>query len=49
MDILPEKSYSFEASLPTVQKLQSSGGNDTFEHTCRTDEIEKKLHQNTKN
>lgn len=40
-DILPEKPYSFEASLPAVQKLQYSGGNDTFEHTSRPEEIEK--------
>lgn len=41
-DILPEKPYSFEASLPAVQKLLHSGGNYTFERTSRTDEIEKK-------
>lgn len=41
----PEKPYSFEASLPAVQKLQSSGGNDTFEHTSRAGEMggEKKV------
>lgn len=44
---MPEKPYSFEASLPAVQKLQSSGGNDTFEHTSRAGEMgEKKSIEN---
>lgn len=46
---MPEKPYSSEASLPTVQKLQSSGGNDTFEHTSRAGEIEKKKKKSIEN